>query len=203
VIQYNPPKSHVGGQQVGRLAAADVVERGLRILDAQCSVIDAQPSELMVGWNDGPHARVAEGVVHAADQTLGRPTAVNELPSGDGKLFRQRRWPFAAERLPVVATWFDTLADAIKSQDVVAHSSTMWIFAWRDEPAPLRPMESAGGMFGIHLGRPHRITTLFSFRDMERYASVKAALSELELIELSDKHLSPKVGATSRKRQAK
>src|SRR5689334_15979691 len=50
VIQYNPPKSQVWGHQVGRLQAAAVVERGLGFLDAHCSVIDAQPSELMIGW---------------------------------------------------------------------------------------------------------------------------------------------------------
>jgi hypothetical protein len=137
---------------------------------------------------------VTEEVVREVDQTLGEPTTINEMPSGDGRRFRQGRWPFEAERLPVVATWFDALADARKTQDVVAYSSTFWFFAWRDEPAPLRLMESAGGMVGIHLGRPHRVTTTFSFRDLKKYASVKTALSELELVELSDKHLRPKIG---------
>lgn len=125
------------------------------------------------------------------------------MRGADGKLFRQRRWPFTADRLPIVATWFDTLADVQKTRDVAAHSSTFWHFAWRDEPAPLLPMESAGGMLGIHLGRPHRITTMFSFRDLDQYASVKAALSELGLVELSDKHLRPRVGSSSHKRRAK
>jgi hypothetical protein len=156
----------------------------------------------MIGWINGPHADVAEDVVREVDRTLGEPTAVNEMPSGDGKRFRQRRWPFTSERLPVVAAWFDKLADVLKTKDVVAHSSTNLIFAWRDEPAPLSPMESAGGMLGIHLGRPHRITTMFSFRDRDRYASIKAALSELELVELSDKHLRPKAGTSAAKRRA-
>jgi hypothetical protein len=183
--------------------ATALVERCLSFLDSRCSVINSQPSELMIGWNEGPKARVIEEVVADVDRALGQPTTVNEMPSGDGRRFRQRRWPFTPERLPVVATWFDKLADALKTQDVVAHSSTNWIFAWRGEPEPLRPLESAGGMIGIHLGRPHRVTTMFSFQDLEQYASVKAALRELELVELSDKHLRPKVGTSAAKRRAK
>ena len=157
----------------------------------------------MIGWNDGPHARVTEDVVGEVEQTLGQPITVNEMPSVGGRLFRQRRWPFSAEHLPVVATWFDKLADVLKTRDVVAQSSTFWIFVWRDEPSPVSPMKSPGGILGIHLGRPHRITTMFSFRDLDRYASVKAKLSELGLVELSDKHLRPKVGTPAAKRRAK
>ena len=157
----------------------------------------------MLGWTDTEHAPAVEAVVHEIDRMLGEPTTVNELPSANGRLFRQCRWPFSAEQLPVVASWFDKLADVLKTQDVVCQSSTNWIFAWRDEPAPLRPIESPGGMFGIHLGRPHRITTMFSFRDLDGYTRVKTALSELGLVELSDKHLRPKPGAFATKRRAK
>jgi hypothetical protein len=203
VIRYSPPKSQVWGHQVGRLTATAVVERCLSFLNAHCSVIDSQPSELMIGWNEGPNERATQDVVADVDRTLGQPTTVNEMPSADGRRFRQRRWPFTADRLSVVATWFDKLADVLKTQEVVAQSSTNCIFAWRGEPEPLRPLESAGGMLGIHLGRPHRITTMFSFRDLEQYASIKAALSELELVELSDKHLRPKLGTPAAKGRAK
>lgn len=203
MIRYNPPKSQVWGHQVGRLTATAIVGRCLSFLDSHCVVINSQPSELMIGWNEGPQARVTEEVVRDVDQTLGQPTTVNDMPGGDGRLFHQRRWPFSAEHLPVVATWFDKMAEALKTQDVVAQSSTFWMFAWRDEPAPLRPLESPGGMLGVHLSRPHRITTMFSFRDLDKYATVKAALSDLELVELSDTHLRPKIGPSAAKRRAK
>lgn len=191
MLRYSPPKSQIWGHQVGRLPATVIVQRCLGFLDSHCLVINSQPSELSIGWNDGAQAKATENVVRQADQLLGQPTAANETPR-DGGLYRQRRWQFSAEQLPVVATWFDELADLPRTRDVVAQASTFWMFAWRDEPAPLRPMESAGGMLGIHLGRPHRITTMFSFRDLDRYASIKAALGELGLAELSDKHLRPK-----------
>ena len=55
-------------------------------------------------------------------------------------------------------------------------------------------------MLGIHfhLGRPHRITTMLSFGDIEKYQVIKTALAEL-----SEKHLRPKIGATTTKRRAK
>jgi hypothetical protein len=195
VIRYSPPKSQVWGHQVGRLPATAVVEKCLSFLESHCAVIDSQSGELMIGWSEGPGAGLVEEVIVEVDRTLGQPTTVNDMPSAQGTRFRQRRWPFPAERLPVVATWFDRLSDVLKTQGVVAHSSTNWIFAWRGEPEPLSPTESAGGMLGIHLGRRNKITTLFSFRNLQQYASIKAALTKMHLVELQDKHLRPKVAA--------
>lgn len=199
MIRYQPPKSAVWGHQVGRLKATIIVDRCLKFLHAQCAIIDSQPSELIVGWNSGIHSLVSE-VAAEIDQTLGQPTRVNELPREDGGIFRQFWWPFHADKLPVVANWFDRLAECPKAQDVVAQASTFWTFAWRDEPPPFVPLQSPGGMFGIHLGQPHRITTMFSFRDVERYLRIKAYLAELELVELSDKHLRPKINMNTSER---
>ena len=58
-------------------------------------------------------------------------------------------------------------------------------------------------MFGIHLGRPHRITTIFTFRDLQQYETIKSALSDLGLPELSDRHLRPRIAGTASKRRAK
>ena len=202
MIRYNPPKSQVWGHQVGRLSATAVVDRCWQFLNDQCTIINSQPSELMIGWNSEQHGLVSE-VASEVDRNLGQPTTVNELPRAGGQVFRQRRWPFPADKLAAVAKWFDRLAESLKTDQVVAHSSTFWIFAWHDEPPPLRPIESAGGMLGIHLGRPHRITTAFSFRDFDEYSRIKAYLSGLELVELSDRHLRPKTGAVTAKRRAK
>ena len=192
MIRYQPPKSAVWGHQVGRLAPKAIVDRCLEFLGAQCAIIDSQPSELIVGWNPVAHALVSE-VAAEIDRTLGQPTTASENPGEDGHVFRQRRWQFQADNLPVIANWFERLADGLKTEDVVAESSTFWTFAWRDEPPPFVPLQSPGGMFGVHLGQPHRITTMFSFRDVERYLGIKAYLAELGLAELSDKHLRPKM----------
>ncbi|HVT90883.1 MAG TPA: hypothetical protein VHD56_18660 [Tepidisphaeraceae bacterium] len=125
------------------------------------------------------------------------------MPAPDEQIFTQHRWPFSVEQLPTVATWFDQLAELKVKEDVVAHSSINWIFVWRGEPASSDPMESPGGMLGIHLNQPYRITTIFTFRDLDQYASIKAALSKLELVELSDKHLKPKIGAAKDKKRKK
>jgi hypothetical protein len=198
MLRYSPPKSQVWGHQVGRLSAAEIVDRCLRFLNDECVVIGSQLSELMIGWNDAQHSFLSE-VASEIGRALGNPSTANEAPSVGGQIFRQRRWPFSADKLQAVAGWFDNLREAIKTRDVVAQSSIIWIFAWRDEPQPLRPLESAGGMFGVHLGQPHRITTAFSFRSLDRYEKIKESLAILELAELSGRHLRPKVGVGKRK----
>jgi len=198
VIRYTPPKSRIWGHQVGRLPATAIVERSMRFLDTQCTIIKTHPSDLTIGWNQTNHQVVSE-IVGQIDHQLGQSTTTKWDPDGSGS-FQQRRWEFAAEALPVVGPWFDKLAALLKTQQVFAQSSSNWIFAWRDEAPPLKPMHSAGGMFAIHLGQPHVLTTMFSFRDLDKYASIKSVLHELDLVELSDKHLRPKIGA---KRQTK
>ncbi len=79
----------------------------------------------MLGWNPAQHDLVSEVAVEI-DQTLGQPTTV---AGAGGELFRQRRWTFSADALAAVATWFDKLAEFLKTQDVVAQSSTFFAFA--------------------------------------------------------------------------
>lgn len=203
MIRYSPPKSQVWGHQVGRLSATTIVERSRNFLQNHGVVFDAPQSELLVSWNDGPHAQAAEDVIRELGNALNQPTTVTHLPHGPGQPSHHYHWSFPSEGLAVVATCFDQLSAAIKAQDITAQSSTIWSFAWRNEPAPLLPMTSAGGLFGIHLGLPHRITTAFTFRDLEQYAGVKAALCDLELVELADKHLRPRVDGPAGKRRAK
>ena len=198
MIRYQPPKSRIWGHQVGGLNAVAVVDRCALFLSEQCSILSLPPSELMIGWSSSQHDLVSPIAIEI-DRTLGVPTTSNELPSADSQVFRQRRWPFSAEALPTVAKWFDKLAESMKTSQVVAQSSTIWSFAWRDELPPLLPFQSAGGMFGIHLGQPHRVSTMFSFRDIERYQSIKTYLLEIGLTELSDKHLRPRTALQSGK----
>jgi hypothetical protein len=192
VIRYSPPKSQIWGHQVGRLSAVSVVERVSRFLDAHATVLKSQASDLTIEWSSSQDAAVA-GVAAEMERALGLPKTGSEMPAPDGRVYRHRCWQYQAELLPAVAAWFDRLADLMKARDVFAQASTSWLIAWRDEGPP-RPTESTGGMFGIHLGRPHRLTTAFDFRNLEQYAKVKAALRQLQLVELSDKHLRPRIG---------
>lgn len=192
MIRYSPPKSQIWGHQVGRLSATEIVDLSNQFVKAKCTIVNSQPSELMVGWNLIVHSSLSKLAVEI-DEVLGPPTSINEVPSAGGERFRQHRWAFAVDNLPSVATWFDRLAKPLKTQDVVAQSITYLMFAWQDELPPLLPMQSPGGTFGIHLGRPHRITTMFSFRDLERYQAIKTYLSQIGLVDLSDKHVRPKM----------
>jgi hypothetical protein len=92
--------------------------------------------------------------------------------------------------------------DAGAPVDPVSPISVMWEFMWRDDSPPAQPQEARGGVFGVHLSRPHRITTMFSFRDMEHYSLIKESLKDLGLVQLSDRHLRPK-SERGAKRRAK
>lgn len=202
MIHYQPPKSAVWGHEIGRLSAVAIVDRGAQFLDTQCTIISTHPSELLIGWNDVPDAVVSD-VQAEILRVLGQPATVVERPGVGGQRYRHECWPFSADQFRSVATWFDQLAEHRKAQDVFAQTSVAWTFAWRDEAPPLLPMQSAGGMFGIHFGDPQGITTMFSFRDFERFLRVKEYLAEIGLAELSEKHLRPKIGIDGSKKRGK
>ena len=202
MLHYHPPKAQVWGHQVGRLSATTLVDRSLRFLNDRCAVIGSQPSDLVILWNAALHPAVRD-VVADIDEALGPATAVNKLRDASGQVFRQHHWPFPADKLPAVARWFGELADSMRTKQVVARASTIWSFAWSDEPPPLRHLETPGGLFGVHLFPPHRITTSFSFRDMDHYVRIKAYLAELGLVQLSDRHLRPKIGGGATKQRRK
>ena len=199
MIRYQPPKSQVWGHQVGRLTAVELVDRCRRFLDEQCTIVRLDRSELMIGWMPTHDAQVS-AIAAEVEEALGPPTAADELPRDDGQIFRYRRWSFDTDKLPAVASWIDRLAEVTKTSDVVAHSSTFWTLAWRGEPASERPPDSA---FAVHFGRPHRLTTLLLFRDLEQYARIKKYLEEIGLVQLSDKHMRPKIGMDAPKRRTK
>lgn len=200
MIRYQPPKSQVWGHQVGRLSAVELVDRCRRFLDEQCTILRLDKSEFSLAWKP-IHDVLLSGVAAEVDQTIGLPTVSSERPAGDGDLgYRGRRWSFDGDKLPIVASWVDRLAALTKTSDVVVHSSTFWSLAWREEPPSERTPDSA---FAVHLGRPHRLTTLLLFRDPEQYARIKKFLEEIGLVQLSDKHLRPKTCLDATKRRGK
>jgi len=196
MIQYHPPKSQIWGHRVGRLSAATVVERALRFLEEHCTIISSGPAQFAVSWTSPDYPSIRQ-VIDEIDQVLGRPEAVVSLPMPDGQTFHKSVWPFPDARLGAVAAWIDRLAGLSKSSDVLAHTSKFWSFAWRDEPQPALFQQSAGGRFGVHLGPPNRITTSFSFRDMDRYQAMKKYFKDIGLANLSDKHVRPRIGTNA------
>jgi hypothetical protein len=129
------------------------------------------------------------------------PAVTNEMPSATGRVFHQRRWRFSASQIGMLANWFDAFSELVHKKIVVAHSSTFWTFAWKTEAPPFERFETAGGELAIHLGAPHTLTTMFTFQALDHYETVKLALRALELVELSDRHLRPRIEGKARERQ--
>ena len=158
----------------------------------------SHPSELTLGWNGIKRP----GISALADEinvTLGRASFEQESPDvctiSVGEPFYTRRWAFTAEHLPKVASWFDRLPKPVITHDLTAYCNISWFFAWRDEPLPLPPLHKfvgPGGHFMISLGSPHRITTQFSFRTIDKYDEIKQYFESIGLAKLSDRHLTPK-----------
>lgn len=193
MLRYSPPKSQVWGHAVSRLTGAEVVRRGLGFIASECQVSRHYTTDLTLGWKEHDDDELVQRASSELTELLGAPISVVEMPDTGGLLFRQCRWRFSPPQLAAIAITFDELQDLLKRKVAVARASTFWTIAWRDEPVPLTESASAGGQFGIHLGPPQRLTTLFSFRSLDQYAKIKRALSDLELAELSDRHLRPRV----------
>lgn len=192
MLHYHPPKSRIWGQQVGRLAASQVVERGLRFLNERCVNVTMDSSDIRVSELDSP----VPGAVQAITALWGGEPQVDEGRDADGSVIRSFKWPLAAAQLPAVARWFDSVRQQL-TRGATPFTSTYWSFDWPGPPPPSKGSKPAfrfGGTLGIHLGCPHRVTTMFSFRDVEHYAEIKAYLSGIGLVDLSDKHVRPKLG---------
>jgi len=202
VIKYCPPKSQIWGHRLGRLTAVQIVERGLRFLNEQSSTAEAKPAEFIVDWSAHSDRSVSE-TIHAINGQLGAAAKVGDYRDGTGLMFHHLRWLVSAAQLPAVASWFDELREALHQGEVVAHCSMTWMFKLKDEAGEDESVERYGGMFGIHLGRVQGITTMFGFRDVAHYGTIKDYLRSIELVELSDKHVRPKGSVPMTARRAR
>jgi hypothetical protein len=192
MITYHPPISQIWGHQVGRLKAELIVERSLQFLEEKCSSETHTPAELSIGWTPEKQPAVTASV-EAIKGRLGDNSNIVELPDAAGLLFRNLRWNVSETQLPSVALWFDSIARPLKKIEVVAHLSMLWKPDWKDQvPVPRPEHHWSGNMFGVHLGRPHRLTTYFAFRDIPHYLTIKKYLAEIGLVVLSDTHVRPK-----------
>jgi hypothetical protein len=191
MITYHPPKSQWWGHQVSRLSAVQVVERGLRFLKEKAKIKSLLSADLMVLWNSADSPALSHSMEKLI-RTLGSPSHMNDLPGLRGSISRQYRWTISKEHLITVAEWFDEVRPAMDSTEVVGHCIAMWDFEWLTDSNSLPPTKKIENMFGIQLGRPHRISTVFGFRTVADYISLKAFLTEISLVKLSDNHIRPK-----------
>ena len=190
MVRYSPPKSRVWGHQVGRLTASEVVERGLRFLSEQCTNVTLGSSTIFVSdFNSA-----IPSAVQAITSLWGAEPEMHEGRDFGGSVTRNFQWDLPEKQLPVAAQWFDSVRKQLTRGGTPA-TCTYLSFEWPGPAMPGKRGGKLGGMLGIHLGCPHRVTTMFSFRDLDHYFAIKAHLATIGLVELSDKHVRPKIGA--------
>ncbi|MCA9146875.1 MAG: hypothetical protein KDB05_29055 [Planctomycetales bacterium] len=194
MISYSPPKSQAWGHRVGRHTATKIVDLGMKFLSEQCSSVTTPQSELEIGWMCENQPELSRSIDELTSR-VGEASATIDFPFPNG-LFRQNRWSLSSTHLTVIAEWFDRVKEQVEENAVVATCGTCWGIQWKNDPETV-----SGGMFGIHLGRPHRITTMFTFPDISRYEMTKRYLIAVGFVTLSDKHISPKTALSPRNQE--
>jgi hypothetical protein len=192
MITYHPPKSKWWGHQVSRLSALQVIDRGLQFLSAKAAIRHGLPSsELTVHWASvGSPALPA--LTAKLTQALGTPTKEMDFPAYDGTISRQYRWNVPTDRLRIVAEWFDESRSLRASKEVFAQCIAMWVFDWLDADQSVPQNQRPINMFGMQLCDTHQISTTFAFPTVDDYFSLKSFLAEIDLVDLSDRHIRPK-----------
>jgi hypothetical protein len=79
-----------------------------------------------------------------------------------------------------------------RAQGIAWQCIAIWGFDWLDADDSIPQTQLNTNMFGIQLGIPHRISTMFGFQTVDDYYSVTALFAEIGLVNLSDKHVHPK-----------
>jgi hypothetical protein len=208
MLHYMPPKSRLWGHAVGKLSAIAIVERAHAFLGEYCQIIRTCPSDLQIHWTSLNHKSLSE-LAQEIDGACGPATSAYECDESTEGRFYQRHWNYEAEALARVASWVDRLDSIATKHDtdtIGAQASTSWEVAWRHESAAASNA-SPGGTFGIVLSLPrrelmrqsmrrfalpHTVTTIFSFFDVDQFLHIKAGLTKVGLVDLSEKHLRPK-----------
>ncbi len=185
MISYSPPKSQAWGHRIGRLSASKIVDIGLQFIEEQCSCSSTPESELGIGWMSDCDSNISRSV-NELIREIGEPITTVDVPSLVGT-FRQNQWTLSSGHLVAIASWFDLVREPLKHKELVATCGTCWGIQWR-----INNKRISGGMFGIHLGQPHRLTTAFTFPDISHYEIIKRYLSDIGLVKLSDTHIRPK-----------
>lgn len=191
LVSYSPPKSAIWGHQAGRFRATELANLLLRFLDERCKILSASAHDftIFLGNLDSSVA-TPESIAAAKLVIVDGPAEVTTI--AQGMLCIKSVKPQPVERIMDIARNFENLVDTFPN--VLAASVIMmnWIFAWKNEPDPVLPLISAGGMFSIIFGKPNRVSTRFTFRNLADYFSIKDFLTEIGMCNLSDKNVRPK-----------
>lgn len=191
LVTYSPPKSSHWGHRVGRHRATDLMDLAFRFLDEKCNISSASVPTCMLFLATGNSADANSEMLEAAKRVIvdGAADVQMYLP---GASCVKAVTPQPVERVREIAENFDSFVDAFPGVVTGAAISVGWMFAWKSELESVPPLAAAGGLFSVALGKPHVVTTMFNFRSLDDYFSIKEYLAAIGLCNLSDKHVKPK-----------
>lgn len=190
MLQYSPPKAKLWGHQVSRHTATDVLKLCQQFVNQYCDIkppppFPVEPDRLLLVWPKSSEAQVAS-LVAELQALLGAPFESNDIPLGPP--MRMQTWQHREVQLPVIAELYNRHATMFNKGKVNFVATGGWFFTWRDDSSP----DPLGGHLACHITSPLTVGTHFAFRDFKHYEVIKQHFQQVGLLEMSEKHLTPK-----------
>lgn len=189
MLQYSPPKAKLWGHQVSRRTATEVLTLCQQFVNQFCTLkpppFPVEPDRLMLLWPTSSEADVAP-LVAELEASLGAPFETTDVPLGPP--MRMQSWHFQAQQLPAIAAFYDRHAAVLQKRKVNLVAAGTWFFTWRDDPSA----DPLGGHLACYITSPLTVGTHFAFRDFQHYEAIKQHFQQVGLLEMSEKHLTPK-----------
>lgn len=186
VLHYRRPKSQLWGHMLKRLSSSDVLARADRFLRDRAIIVRDDGAKFSVLWDPRRSPDVARAVDSIRRRMVGVPR-YSEVPGPDGGGLANLHGTLRAEDRADVAKWLDEVCHRERAEGGQAGYSHYVMFRWAGDAGAAANGKLIGGMFGTHVGAIRAVTTEFAFATAQDFQAVKAYLSEIGLVELSDK----------------
>jgi hypothetical protein len=190
MLNYSPPKAKLWGHQVSRHTATEVLTLCQQFVKQYCNILPpppfkVEPDRLHLISQLTPEQTAP--LVAELQQLLGNPVEANSHSLG-GLTMHMQSWHYQEAQLPAIAAFYDRHAAVFKKRKVNLTAAGTWFFTWRDDSSA----EPVGGNLACYITSPLTVGTHFAFRDFKHYEEIKQHFQQVGLLEMSEKHLTPK-----------
>ena len=188
MLPYRPPRSQVWGHRVRRRSAVLLHDAAVRFLAERTHIIQSNGPLFSIGWVPTRSPEITP-LVDGVRSLIASTPFGSKFTNCRGDSGTEWRWTVAPGEVRSLAEWVDAVRREAPPDDLWVTLNHTTVFRWNDAAGEVGT--TTGGMFGVHLGRPRAVTTQFSFESNAHYRAVKAYLSEIGLVDLSDRNLRP------------
>ena len=188
MFHYVRPKSQLWGHKLMRFSSTELLTRATRFLREHTIVERDTGAYVSISWDPRRTPDFATSVDAIRHRIAGAPQC-SEGRGFEGEVLPNLTWTLPAHEMAVVAKWLDEVCGRKAPEGVSAVCTYSVAFRWAGAAFEANRSENHDGTFGIHFGGIRALTTRFSFATLNQYLDLKRYLSEIGLVELSDKSL--------------